>query len=47
MLKIEENKESKKNKTANKIVLSSLESLEGFTNSNVNINDIAEELELQ
>lgn len=46
MKKIEENKESKKNKTANKIVLSSLESLEGFTNNNVNINDIAEELEI-
>jgi len=46
MHKIEENKESKKNKTANKIVLSSLESLEGFTNDSININDIAEELEL-
>jgi DNA-directed RNA polymerase subunit E'/Rpb7 len=46
MQKIEENKKSKKNKTANKIVLSSLESLESFTNNNVNINDIAEELEI-
>lgn len=46
MQKIEENKVSKKNKNLNKIVLSSLESLEGFTNNNVNINDIAEELEI-
>lgn len=47
MQKIKEDKVSKKNKIMNKIVLSSLESLESINNNNdININDIAEELEL-